>query len=228
MNLMREKQLVVGPPSKKRRWHRSEFVAVVTGLEIGGSVVVLSSEGEEFEVVVELCQSKALTSLQCSSLLCPLIDTPKMRQVQFNLSLSHFSSPIRLFILLSSAKTSTMNLMRKKQLVVGPPSKKRRWHKSEFVAVVTGLEIGGSVVVLSSEGEEFEVVMELCQSKALTSLQCSSLLCPLIDTPKARFTEELYICLARGSYRGLEGLSINDTALVSIDTDSIRWAGPIS
>ncbi|CAG7897032.1 unnamed protein product [Brassica rapa] len=126
MNPMREKQLVVGPPSKKRRWHRSEFVAVVTGLEIGGSVVVLSSE----------------------------------------------------------ATRSTMNLMRKKQLVVGPPSKKRRWHKSEFVAVVTGLEIGGSVVVLSSEGEEFEVVMELCQSKALTSLQCSSLLCPLIDTPK--------------------------------------------
>ncbi|WZZ75100.1 hypothetical protein YC2023_086470 [Brassica napus] len=41
---MRAKQLVVGPPWKKRRWHRSEFVAVVTGLELGGSMVVLSSE----------------------------------------------------------------------------------------------------------------------------------------------------------------------------------------
>ncbi|KAG5410118.1 hypothetical protein IGI04_006437 [Brassica rapa subsp. trilocularis] len=44
MNPMRAKQLVVGPPSKKRRRHRSEFVAVVTGLELGGSMVVLSSE----------------------------------------------------------------------------------------------------------------------------------------------------------------------------------------
>ncbi|WZZ78014.1 hypothetical protein YC2023_098586 [Brassica napus] len=44
---------------------------------------------------------------------------------------------------------------------------------SGFVAVVNGLEIGRSMVVLSSEGEEFEVVMELCQSKALASLQCS-------------------------------------------------------
>uniref|UniRef100_A0A0D3A3A9 Uncharacterized protein n=1 Tax=Brassica oleracea var. oleracea TaxID=109376 RepID=A0A0D3A3A9_BRAOL len=37
---MRAKQLVVGPPWKKRRWHRSEFVAVVTGLELGGSMVM--------------------------------------------------------------------------------------------------------------------------------------------------------------------------------------------
>uniref|UniRef100_A0A0D3BL18 Uncharacterized protein n=1 Tax=Brassica oleracea var. oleracea TaxID=109376 RepID=A0A0D3BL18_BRAOL len=44
MNPMRAKQLVVGPPSKKRRRHRSEFVAVVIGLELGGSMVVLSSE----------------------------------------------------------------------------------------------------------------------------------------------------------------------------------------
>ncbi|KAH0894524.1 hypothetical protein HID58_056953 [Brassica napus] len=47
--------------------------------------------------------------------------------------------------------TSTMNPMRAKQLVVGPPSKKRRRHRSEFVAVVIGLELGGSMVVLSSE-----------------------------------------------------------------------------
>ncbi|KAH0851367.1 hypothetical protein HID58_091060 [Brassica napus] len=44
MNPMKANQLVVGPPLKKRRRHRFEFVAVVTGLELGGSMVVLSSE----------------------------------------------------------------------------------------------------------------------------------------------------------------------------------------
>ncbi|KAF2556700.1 hypothetical protein F2Q68_00013787 [Brassica cretica] len=34
MNPMRANQLVVGPPFKKRRRHRSEFVAVVTDLFI--------------------------------------------------------------------------------------------------------------------------------------------------------------------------------------------------
>ena len=43
-----------------------------------------------------------------------------------------------------------------------------------------------------------------------------------------RFTEEWSVCLARGSCRGDEGLSIDNTALVSIDSDSRTWAKHIS
>ncbi|KAF2571613.1 hypothetical protein F2Q70_00004328 [Brassica cretica] len=39
----------------------------------------------------------------------------------------------------------------------------------------------------------------------------------------ARFTEEWSICLARGSCRGDEGPSIDDTAFVSIDGDARIW-----
>ncbi|KAG5398161.1 hypothetical protein IGI04_019975 [Brassica rapa subsp. trilocularis] len=68
---MRAKQLVVGPPWKKRRLHRSEFVAVVTGLELGGSMGGGEWRREEFEVVMKFCQSKALATSQCSSS-CPV------------------------------------------------------------------------------------------------------------------------------------------------------------
>ncbi|KAF2544799.1 hypothetical protein F2Q70_00020879 [Brassica cretica] len=44
----------------------------------------------------------------------------------------------------------------------------------------------------------------------------------------ARFTEEWSVCLARGSCRGDEGLSIDNTALVSIDSDARTWAKHIS
>ena len=40
----------------------------------------------------------------------------------------------------------------------------------------------------------------------------------------ARFTEEWSFCLARGSCRGDEGLSIDVAALVSIDSDARIWA----
>ncbi|KAF2567810.1 hypothetical protein F2Q68_00024862 [Brassica cretica] len=39
----------------------------------------------------------------------------------------------------------------------------------------------------------------------------------------ARFTEEWSVCLARGSCRRDEGLSIDNTALVSIDSDARIW-----
>ena len=44
----------------------------------------------------------------------------------------------------------------------------------------------------------------------------------------ARFTEEWSVCLARGSCRGDEGLSIDNTTLVSIDSDARMWAKHIS
>ncbi|KAF3586327.1 hypothetical protein F2Q69_00029528 [Brassica cretica] len=44
------------------------------------------------------------------------------------------------------------------------------------------------------------------------------------DASYARFTEEWSVCLARGSCRGDEGLSIDETALVSIDGDARIWA----
>uniref|UniRef100_A0A0D3CFD2 Uncharacterized protein n=1 Tax=Brassica oleracea var. oleracea TaxID=109376 RepID=A0A0D3CFD2_BRAOL len=40
----------------------------------------------------------------------------------------------------------------------------------------------------------------------------------------ARFTEEWSVCLASGSCRGDDGLSIDNTALVSIDSDAKIWA----
>ena len=42
------------------------------------------------------------------------------------------------------------------------------------------------------------------------------------------FTEEWSVCLARGSCRGDKGLSIDDTALVSIHSDSRTWIKHIS
>ncbi|KAF2543303.1 hypothetical protein F2Q68_00031347 [Brassica cretica] len=44
----------------------------------------------------------------------------------------------------------------------------------------------------------------------------------------ACFTVEWSVCLARGSCRGDEGLSINNTTLVSIDSDARTWAKHIS
>ena len=44
----------------------------------------------------------------------------------------------------------------------------------------------------------------------------------------ARFTEEWSVCLAKGSCRGDEGLSIDNTTLVSIDSDARTWAKHIS
>ena len=44
----------------------------------------------------------------------------------------------------------------------------------------------------------------------------------------ARCTEEWPVCLARGSCRGDEGLSIDKTALVSIDSDARTWAKHIT
>ncbi|KAF3486819.1 hypothetical protein F2Q69_00053928 [Brassica cretica] len=44
------------------------------------------------------------------------------------------------------------------------------------------------------------------------------------NTGYARFTEEWSACLAKGSCRGDEGLSIDNTALVSVDSDTRIWA----
>ncbi|WZZ32268.1 hypothetical protein YC2023_015669 [Brassica napus] len=40
----------------------------------------------------------------------------------------------------------------------------------------------------------------------------------------ACFIEEWLVCLARGSCRGDEGLSIDETTLVSIESDATIWA----
>ncbi|KAF3563453.1 hypothetical protein DY000_02015897 [Brassica cretica] len=40
----------------------------------------------------------------------------------------------------------------------------------------------------------------------------------------AHFTEDWSVCLARGSCRGDEGLSIDNTALVPINSDARIWA----
>ncbi|KAF3559975.1 hypothetical protein F2Q69_00015493 [Brassica cretica] len=65
--------------------------------------------------------------------------------------------------------------------------------------------------------ELFRRVRCLAMDEDLPTIRLSS-------SSYARFTEEWSVCLARGSCRGDEGLSIDVAALVSIDSDDRIWA----
>ncbi|KAF2611763.1 hypothetical protein F2Q70_00010776 [Brassica cretica] len=106
-----------------------------------------------------------------------------------------------------------------------PPGSLTTWN-DDFLDVDCNI---AEVMILSFKSCEFLLFLNLfqrdCPSVLLEDKQNElhrRVRCLAISY--ARFTEEWPVCLARRSCRGDEGLSIDETALVSIDSDARIWA----
>ncbi|KAF2551252.1 hypothetical protein F2Q68_00035473 [Brassica cretica] len=76
------------------------------------------------------------------------------------------------------------------------------------------------------ESGDFGVFWSLLSAKLHRYVRCLAMAgdLPTVRLRYARFTEEWSVCLARGSCRGDEGLSIDGASLPSVNGDAKIWA----
>ncbi|KAF2561404.1 hypothetical protein F2Q70_00016391 [Brassica cretica] len=78
-------------------------------------------------------------------------------------------------------------------------------------------------MVILEPFETFELAFQ-CHRFEVNQHPVEDVIPGLLKRSQSAFTEEWSVCLARGSCRGDEGLSIDETTLVSIDSDARIWA----